>query len=550
MSKIISQRARSTDPPKNDRGISQHDDDAVPLSSSHPSTATRESESESESGRFGRVLARMAHAPAVPIASFPSRIGEQIGRFRLVARLGKGGMGVVYKALDAERGEPVALKMLRRMNARSLSLFKREFRAAAGVHHPNLVKHLELFAINGDWFFTMELVVGARFLDYVRGETQGAPGPLDALGLLRLRGALRGLVRGVRELHARGAIHRDLKPGNVLVTSEGRAVVLDFGLSTWAPPAHLDAENEGGGTPLYMAPEQIDAPSVTPACDWYAVGVILYEALTGRAPFEGSIDEIFGAKRGGPPPPPSSIAPDIPPDLDALCLELLQREPSRRPSSASIWARLGGEDDAVRAPEAPPPRLASGARTSASRARAACYQALEEAFRAVASEGPVRVDLAGPASADISGVVRLFLDTLEKSGSALIFRARCYPREHVPYKALDGLVDALAVFLRRLRLDKAAALLPEGFEDLAETFPVLQGVPAVTDGPNAGAPSDDPETATTRAFSALRGTLTRIAANSIVTIWIDGVSYDDHQSAEALRGLLPTHLCAVLLILT
>ncbi|HEX4456341.1 MAG TPA: serine/threonine-protein kinase, partial [Polyangia bacterium] len=202
-------------------------------------------------------------------------------RFVLKRRLGEGGMGVVWEALDRERLTPVALKTLRNLAPETLLRFKHEFRALQDLAHPNLVSLGELIEEDGQWFFTMELVRGESLLSWVRPPSL----PSDKFDEARLRAAFAQLATGLAALHARGLVHRDVKPSNVLVAEDGRVVVLDFGVV-----AEVSAHEEGGGvvgTAAYMAPEQAAGGPLGAAADWYAFGAVLHQALTGVLPFSG-----------------------------------------------------------------------------------------------------------------------------------------------------------------------------------------------------------------------------------------------------------------------
>src|SRR5690349_20844751 len=228
--------------------------------------------------------------------------GEFAGtsRFRVEAQLGSGAFGVVYRVFDNERRQSVALKILSNDAADSLYRFKREFRALAGVRHPNLVSFYELISDGERWYLLMELVEGVEFLEYVRsGVAPDSPLPFDPE---RLAAATRQLAEGIAALHAESILHRDIKPSNVMVTAEGQVKILDFGLATDLAPQGVAASLSSLGTPTYVSPEQVlAATATTPASDWYSVGVMLFEALTGRPPFTGKVLEIVLKKQTADP---------------------------------------------------------------------------------------------------------------------------------------------------------------------------------------------------------------------------------------------------------
>jgi len=271
-------------------------------------------------------------------------------RFELRRQLGEGGFGIVYEAFDRKRSARVALKVLREAEGTNLYRFKREFRALADISHENLVGLDELLTDGHHWFFTMELVPGMSIIEYARPAIPGED-PRRRGGVLdeaRLRAALPQLVAGLNAIHQLGFVHCDIKPSNVLVTPEGRVVVLDFGLVSDNVESAEDDEGELGswnldilGTPSYMAPEQVIPGTATPATDWYSVGVMLYQALTGELPFTGTTVEIIEAKQDQQPRPPTQIAPNVPKDLSALAMSLLEPDPIRRPSSELLRRHLG-----------------------------------------------------------------------------------------------------------------------------------------------------------------------------------------------------------------
>ncbi len=256
-------------------------------------------------------------------------------------------MGEVYEAVDTRTGQRVALKMLFEVDPAGVYRLKREFRRMADISHENLVTLHELCNEGERWFFTMELLSGGELRTAMQAAMNSGGGGLE--GLRRL---LRQLVHGVHALHRAGRIHRDLKPSNVLVTDEGRVVILDFGLVNEIDHRTLFASTRGmiRGTPAYMAPEQAAGQLATPASDWYAVGAILYEVLTGRYPFIGNVMSIIVDKQYEDPPLASTLNPQVPRDLDALVAALLGRVPAERPGVTELLAWCaGGRTSARRA---------------------------------------------------------------------------------------------------------------------------------------------------------------------------------------------------------
>ncbi len=418
-----------------------------------------------------------------------------MARYEILRPIGRGGMGVVYEALDRERQQLVALKTLRHFTPAALYLFKREFRALADVHHPNLVNLYELVVAESHRaFFTMELVRGTDFLSYVRQRPSA-----------RLRPALRQLVDGIRALHRAGKLHRDIKPSNVRVTPEGRVVLLDFGVATELAPRNGDAATdpcETAGTARYMAPELSGGAPPTAASDWYSVGVIIHQVL------------LDGSQA----------------DLDALRDDILRRDPALRPGGAEIARRIHGLDE-------PTPAVAAVASGSADPdpeapfvGREASLAGLSRAFEDVRRGGSITVRVSGSPGMGKSTLVRKFLDEL--GDRALVLRGRAYERESVPYKAMDSVVDALSRHLMRLEQASALRLLPAGADALGRLFPVLRRIPALRD--LRGPATDEPGIARGRAFAALRELLRSLASRRPLVVFIDDAHWGDADSAMLL----------------
>ena len=496
-------------------------------------------------------------------------------RYEVLGCLGRGGMGVVYEAFDRERGQHVAVKKLLRYDPAGLYLFKQEFRTLADVRHTNLVHLYELVVDRqGEVFFTMELVHGCDFRQYAR-RTQQEPQVVSAGGLRaaqradretvrpvapklsalsmpacpadldRLRPALRQLVEGIYALHCAGKLHRDVKPSNVMVTPEGRVVLLDFGVATELRGSAGEAPSGSGemvGTARYMAPEQADDEAPIPASDWYSVGVMLYEALVGRTPFVGSTVDVLSMKSVMDAPAPSECVSGVPADLEALCVALLQREPGARPDGAEILRRLG-----VTRSSAPPTAMVDPA-TAAFIGRDEHIAALRAAY-AAARIAPVTVRVGGASGMGKSTLVHHFLDGLATEGGAIVLRGRAYERETVPYKAVDTVIDALSRHLMRAIEDGDAPALPPDTWLLARLFPVLQRVPTIADMPSL--PIDDPQSVRRRAFAALRDVLGLLAARQPVVLFVDDTQWGDVDSAALLLQLLaPPGAPGVLLVMT
>jgi hypothetical protein len=362
----------------------------------------------------------------------------------------------------------------------------------------------------------------------------GVAGPPDPE---RLRGALGQLAGALAALHRAGKVHRDVKPSNVLITPEGRVVLLDFGLvSDHAEPGGDSLRGRIVGTPAYMAPAQMTGDATSAASDWYAVGVMLYEPIAGRLPFDGPTFEALAARCRYDAPPIDPARLRIAPDLGELCLRLLARGPSQRPDGAQVIARLG---------LARPP-VAELAESALFVGRTAELGALREALARAAGGQPVVARVRGGSGTGKSALVRRFTDELRAERRALVLEGRCWERESLPFKALDGVVDALARHLDDLG-PGAASILPRDAGALARLFPVLTQVPT-PGGWSTGGVVADPIELRRRASAALRQVFVGLAERSPVVVWIDDVQWGDLDSAQLIDELLrPPHAPALLL---
>jgi serine/threonine protein kinase len=552
------------------------------------------------------------------------------GRIRIDRIIGSGSFGMVFEAWDEERQQPVALKRLTRVGPEGLFRFKQEFRLLADMNHPNLVNLHELYAEGGIYSFTMELVDGMPFTAWVRGEAPAgigaptvlsspvdfgpAPGPEPTLkGLFldtwdsdpeapggaaparghsplqspgRLRMALAQLVKGIQALHSSGKLHLDLKSNNVLITNEGRVVVLDFGLARELdvgpgrlgghqmldrlgghqtldhPGGHPAPEHPAGhlaagpaaqpplfGTPTHLAPEIVQGGPATEASDWYSVGVMLYECLTGGLPFPGSALEVIQAKAWQDAPSPLAACPGLPADLAALCSALLHRNPARRADGRSILAALGS------APPVQEPRRAARALLGRERE----LETLQLALAGIRGGGFRTVLLKGASGMGKTFLLNRFLrEAAQKPPRAIALVGRCFEQESVPFKGMDNLVDGLSELLRQMAPEEAEALLPTHVRPLVRLFPVLNLVPAIARAAGATSPAEAaPEgieaqdVLRRQAFGALRELVARLSRQRPVILALDDFQWADLDTVSLLLELIrPPQPASLMLIVS
>ncbi len=644
-------------------------------------------------------------------------------RFQIVRKLGAGGMGVVYEAIDRESGNRLALKTLKNIDPSAVFLFKQEFRALTELSHPNLVPLYELISDGEQWFFVMELIEDAAdFLEYAReaptvalveptitsdpalaetmarqiapsdadfGETVDRPNaqlqmvtkaavehetvnvpaakvsevvreqavletqmdpidgsaadaptqvlanknsrfsvesnPIDADELTqpdieptiinsvseadaglseptvmepsvepgsataanertiigvdhtseqtiigpfassgggevesaaappertaakvadftRLRSVFRQLCAGVRALHQSGKLHRDLKPANALVSRKtGTVVLLDFGLvaelsrpkvsATDGASSRSAGTHEIAGTIGFMAPEQAAGRELTEASDWYAVGVMLFQAITGRLPILGKASQILQRKQTQDAPPPADIVIGVPDDLNALCVKLLQRDPAKRPHGSEIVAAFAsdetsaGEEDSF----APTSMPFIG--------RERHLEELNQTFEETVASRTIVCRVHGRSGAGKSTLIQHFLDDLSHRQNTVVLTGRCYEQESVPYKGIDSLIDAVTQYLRQ-PTTPAADLLPKNVAALARIFPVLKRVKLIEKLCREQAVSSDLRELRRDAFQAFRELLSRIGKRKRLVVYLDDLQWGDTDSAALLTDLL------------
>jgi dienelactone hydrolase len=272
--------------------------------------------------------------------------GTRLAHYQIVSLLGRGGMGEVYRAADTRLGREVALKVLPPEVANDpvrLERFEREAKSLAALDHPGIVTVFSVEQANGTHFLTMQLVPGQTLSQVI---------PESGLGSDRILDLAIPLTDALAAAHAKEIVHRDIKPGNVMVTDDGRVKVLDFGLAKHAetkevsdddPTSARGPTRQGAivGTMPYMSPEQVEGANVGPESDVFSLGVLLYEMATGRRPFQGdSAPRLMSSILRETPPPPSRVRSGVSRELDSIIARTLDKDPAKRPSAKEVHGQL------------------------------------------------------------------------------------------------------------------------------------------------------------------------------------------------------------------
>ncbi len=462
-------------------------------------------------------------------------IPQRLGRFTIVGRLGRGAVGEVFEAAPPEAGDPaVAVKAVLGMSPDALVRFKREFRALAEVRHRNVIQLLELTFEGNRLFFSMELIRGESFVEHLCGPPRdGARTTHDpARDFGQVRDAMRQLAEGVQAIHEAGFLHRDLKPSNVMVERGGRVVILDFGLVRDIDAGEgvgMTADGVVLGTPLFMSPEQAAGDRIGRSSDWYTVGEMLFQALTGQPPYAGmGLLALLAAKKDAVPPRPRTLNPRVPEDLDALCMDLLLRDPAARPEGPTILKRLGS--DAATVAEDGSGELFLG--------RDDEFSKLQVAYEATRAGRPVVVLVEGVSGIGKSALVQRFLRRSAREG-AVVLDGKCSERESIPYKALDSVIDRLTGVLRAMETAaEVKAVLPRHVGAIARLFPVLLSVPAIALAPLYRTVDVMPHEARRRGIGALRELFGRLADERPLILHVDDLQWSDLDSLVVLETLL------------
>ncbi len=324
--------------------------------------------SDSVLGQIGEIVDRPQAPPLSAAAEekIPVELPKQFGRYRILERLGKGAMGAIYLAQDTQLGRRVALKVPHLRGGEDaapdqcgLDRFYREARVAATLDHPNLCPVYDVGQIEGIPYLTMAYIQGRTLSKYIRRDRP--------MVQRRVAIVVRKLAQALEEAHYNGVVHRDLKPSNIMVNARGDLVIVDFGL-VWRIGAQNERLTRVGlvvGTPMYMSPEQASGrvEAIGPGCDIYSLGVIMYELLTGRVPFEGPEALVLGQILFVDPPPPSTYRSDLDPRLESICLKAIAKGLDQRFATMGEFAMALGNylrsaEEAPRSIDVPPPGVA------------------------------------------------------------------------------------------------------------------------------------------------------------------------------------------------
>ena len=275
------------------------------------------------------------------------------GRYQIIEELGQGGMGRVYKALDTEINEKIALKIIKpgiASDEKIIERFRNELTTARQIAHKNVCRMHDLNRDQGKYYITMEFVDGGDLKSLIRKTRR-----LDAGTAISIA---KQICEGLAEAHNLGIIHRDLKPGNIMIDDTGRAKIMDFGIARTIKSKGITGSGVMIGTPEYMSPEQVDAGDLDQRSDIYSLGIILYEMVTGRLPFEGETAFSIGMKhKGEMPGDPGEINPQVPAELSLLILQCLEKKVENRPQSTQeVWEALTRIEEGIPSVEGVPPR--------------------------------------------------------------------------------------------------------------------------------------------------------------------------------------------------
>lgn len=524
-------------------------------------------------------------------------------RYRVLRKLGEGGMGAVYEVDDLRRGTRCALKVMTGAGSEAMMRFKREFRTIADLRHPNLVKLYELHTEGAQWFYTMELIQGADILEVLTGNHDTHAGARQTLrqkastllelqktmridaadvmadevarrgasvslraspasDLMSLQFVLAQLLDALEFLHAHGIVHRDLKPDNILVDDAGRISVMDFGIvKDLDDIQQTGREGQFLGTVAYMSPEQARGRGVGPPADLYSLGCILYELLTGELPFQGGLFKVMMAHQDAMPPSPAELAMGIPETLVEVCLGLMAKEPVARLDIGSVRRALALKK--LTASFVRPHQhdkageVFVGRHGEMSRLTATLKKAVQGQLHVVV--------LHAESGGGKTALADAFLERARDVEGLQVLRGRCYEREALPFRAFDQVMDHAALLLGQWPRRDLEPILQD-LHVAGCVFPVLRYALDVQSGARRGArsprrsPHNDAampealahlsqEEGRKVVFEHLGRIFDAIQRRAPLLIVVDDLQWADAESMELLEALLKHNRAGRIMIL-
>lgn len=486
----------------------------------------------------------------------PPEFFDREERYRILDVLGTGNFGVVYRVYDKQWSEQVALKTTRENTPEQKQWLKEEYRIQSDIVHPVLVPPDELRTEGERSYFTMKLVEAAvpfnRYFNFA-GQLSGSKKSISIEGFCR---AALELTEALQTIHSHNRCHGDIKPENVLVTDNGHVALLDFGLMRSTNDSLSYGSDSTGlmGTPDYLAPEYYEGMAADADSDWYALGLMLYESLAGKPAFSGDALEVLIAKQMAAP----SIAEKIPglaPPLARLIDSMIDPVRENRPLESEIvvvlreHASCNSNIDELgdNVWESNLAHLEDGFI-----ARDAELDVLNNTFAETTSGAFRLLEITGPSGIGKTALVRNFLETIQASDAAVIFRAKCLPQESIPYKAFDGIIDGLINYLLDLDPSRVQEMFSaESFSAAAILFPDLNRLDIFRQLETGSDLAGDPRALRAAGFDSLRQLFCKIAETDRLVFWVDDSQWADSDSAALLESVFGhAEAAAALLLMT